>query len=148
MASLLIVDDDLRIPIMLTELLKTEGYRCVSVANGIHALEWLKQDVFDVIITDLRMPEMDGMELLRNVKTRKPSIPVIMITAYASDLTAIEAVKLGVFDYLAKPFKVKELIASIERALAADKDKTRATDGYSGNNAAIQTHLASGSGQI
>ena len=87
------------------------------------------------------MPHMNGMQVLKTVKTRSPSVPVIMVTAYASTQTAIEAVKLGVFDYLAKPFKVNELVATIDRALAADKDKTCATDGYSGNNPAIKEYF-------
>ncbi len=142
MARILIVDDDLRIPIMLKELLKMEGYESVSVADGRQALELIKGEPFDLIITDLRMPQMDGMEFLREVKANKPAVPVIMITAYASDITAVESVQLGVFDYIAKPFKVEALLDAIERGLAAGKDKSRATEKYSGNHGAIKQHLA------
>jgi DNA-binding NtrC family response regulator len=147
MANILIVDDDPRIPVLLKELLKSEGYESVLATNGMHALELIKQEAFDLIITDLRMPHMNGMELLREVKTLWPSIPVIMITAYASDKTAVESAKLGVFDYLAKPFKVEELIAAIDRALATGKDKTRAMDEYAGENAAIKAYLETAGGQ-
>ena len=141
MAKILIIDDDPRIPILLRHLLRLKGYESVSSESGKQALALIKQDTFDLIITDLRMQNINGMELLREVQTLEPFIPVIMVTAYASDETAIESVNLGVFDYLPKPYKGDELIDAVKRALAADKDKKRAKDGYSGNNPAIKAYL-------
>ena len=131
---------------MLRELLQLEGYESVSASNGLDALEMIKQDAFDLIITDLRMPQMDGMAFLREVKALRPSVPVIMITAYASDITAVESVEFGAFDYIAKPFKVEALLNAIERGLSAGKDKTRASEAYSGKHAAIKQYLAKRSG--
>jgi len=142
MSRILIVDDDPRIPIMLRHLLKIKGHEGISAESGLQALELIKQDAFDLIISDLRMPKMNGIEFLREVKTLNPSIPVILVTAYASKETTIDSVKLGAFDYLSKPFKVDELMTIIGRALTVDKDKTRAMDGYSGNNLAIKECLA------
>ncbi len=138
MARILIVDDDPSIAMRLRQFLKINGHDGVFSESVLHALDLVKQSVFDLVITDLRMPYMNGMEVLREVKKRKSSVPVIMVTAYASAKTAIEAVKLGVFDYIEKPFKVDELMICIERALMADSDKTRATDGYTGNNPAVK----------
>ena len=141
MARILIVDDDPSISVMLRQFLKLNGHEGICTESVLHALDLVKQDVFDLVITDLRMPYMNGMEVLREVKKRKSSVPVIMVTAYASAKTAIEAVKLGVFDYIAKPFKVDDLMTCIERALAADKTQTRAMDGYTGNNPAINEYF-------
>jgi DNA-binding NtrC family response regulator len=135
MASILIVDDDPRISVLLKQLFKTKGYEAVSADSGRYALDLLKQNDFDLIITDLRMQHMNGMELLREVKALKPFIPVILVTAYASNETTIESVALGVFDYLSKPFKVDELLAAVERALATGKDKVRAAQRLTGGDA-------------
>ena len=141
MAKILIIDDDPRISVLLRHLLRLNGLESASAESGRQALVLLKQNAFDLIITDLRMQNMNGMELLREVQTLEPFIPVIMVTAYASDETAIESVNLGVFDYLPKPYKGDELIDAVKRALASDKNKKRAKDGYSGSNPAIIAYL-------
>jgi DNA-binding NtrC family response regulator len=143
MAKILIVDDDPRIQTLLQQLLRTKGHEGVTAESGHDALDKLKTTPFDLVITDLRMPKMNGMELLGHVKALCPTMPVIMVTAYASEDTTVEAVRRGVFDYLAKPFKIDELMAAIGRSLSAGMDKSRATDGYSGNNASIVAYLAS-----
>ena len=143
MARILIVDDDQRITLILKQLLRIKGHEGVPAESGAIALDLMKQGAFDVVITDLRMPHMNGLEFLREAKALKPSMPVILVTAYASNETAVESIKLGVFDYVSKPFKFDDLLATIERALMADKDKSRATDGYTGNNPAIKEYLES-----
>lgn len=145
MSKILIVDDDPRIPFMLRHLLKIKGHEGVPAESGLKALDLIKQSVFDLVITDLRMPNMNGMEFLQKVKELNPSLPVILVTAFASKETTIESVKFGAFDYLSKPFKVDELMAIIGRALAADKGKTRAVDEYFGNNLVIKECLAAAS---
>ena len=142
MANILIVDDDPRIQTLLQQLLRTKGHEGVTAESGHDALEKLKARPFDLVITDLRMPKMNGMQLLGQVKAFYPTLPVIMVTAYASEDTTVEAVQLGVFDYLAKPFKIDELLDAIGRALSVGKAQPRATDGYSGRNSAIIACLA------
>ena len=143
MARILIVDDDPRINLILQQLLRIKGHEGVAAESGACALDLIKQGAFDVAITDLRMPHMNGLEFLREAKALKPSMPVILVTAYASNETAAESIKLGVFDYVSKPFKFDDLLATIERALTADKDKSRAIDGYTGNNPAIKAYFES-----
>lgn len=116
MSKILIVDDEARILLLLQSLLKANGYETVTAKDGNTALELVKNDAFDLIITDLRMAPMDGMTLFREIKTIHPNIPVILLTAYASVETAIDAMKNGAFDYLTKPFKVDEMLATVKRA--------------------------------
>jgi len=144
MAKILIVDDDPEVLIMLQRLLETDGHEGVTAESGLKALELIKLSAFDLVVADLRMPRMDGLELLREVKAIESTLPVILVTAYASSETAIEAVRCGAFDYLFKPFKVKDLLTTVERALNTDKDHTRATDMYSGDNPAIKSTLEVG----
>jgi len=117
MAKILIVDDEARILLLLQSILRANGYEATTAKDGLEALEHVKKDTFDLIITDLRMAPMDGMTLFREVKTLFPALPVILLTAYASVETAIEAMKSGAFDYLTKPFKVDEMLAAVRRAI-------------------------------
>jgi len=125
MAKILIVDDDPDILIVIRRLLETDGHEGVTAENGMRALELVKLDTFDLIISDLRMPSMDGIALLREIKALKPSLPVILVTAYASIETASESVKLGASAYLFKPFKVKELLDAVKHALDGGKAPSR-----------------------
>ena len=117
MARILIVDDEPRILLLLQKLLKANGYEVVSARDGASALDIVHQGGVDVTITDLRMAPMDGMALFKEIKTIKPDMPVILLTAYATVETAVEAMKSGIFDYLTKPFKVDDLVACLKRAL-------------------------------
>ena len=117
MARILIVDDEPRILLLLQNLLKANGYEVVSARDGASALDIVHQGGIDVTITDLRMAPMDGMSLFKEIKTVKPDMPVILLTAYATVETAVEAMKSGIFDYLTKPFKVDDLVACLKRAL-------------------------------
>lgn len=116
MAKILVVDDEARILLLLQSLLKANGYEAATAKDGLQALDLLKKEAFDIVISDLRMVPMDGMTLFREIKTLFPNMPVILLTAYASVETAIEAMKSGAFDYLSKPFKVDEMLATIKRA--------------------------------
>ena len=117
MARILIVDDEPRILLLLQNLLKANGYEVVSARDGANALDIVHQGGIDVTITDLRMSPMDGMALFKEIKRVKPDMPVILLTAYATVETAVEAMKSGIFDYLTKPFKVDDLVACLKRAL-------------------------------
>jgi len=116
MTKILIVDDEARILLLLQSLLKANGYEASTAKNGMQALDILKREPFDLVISDLRMSPMDGMTLFREIKALFPAMPIILLTAYASVETAIEAMKRGAFDYLTKPFKVDEMLATIHRA--------------------------------
>lgn len=114
---LLIVDDELSMREFLTICLEREGYECEAVGTGAAALARIDDTDFDLVITDLTMPGMSGMEVLRQVAQRPNGPTVIMITAFATTDTAIEAMKIGAYDYLTKPFKVEEIRVVVKRAL-------------------------------
>jgi DNA-binding NtrC family response regulator len=118
MAKLLIVENEPVTLNLLSTLLKGEDHEVTSVDGAEAALELLSREPYDVLLTDIRMEPVDGMELLKQSRQQYPDLPVIMLTAYGSVTTAVEALKLGAFDYLTKPFKVDELISTTERALA------------------------------
>ena len=117
MARILLVDDEPSILSVLSTLLKAEGYEVESALGGEKARDLLNSESFDLMIADIRMSPINGMELLRMVHDQIPTMSVIMLTAYGSVETAIEALKLGAFDYVTKPFKVDELLITVQRAL-------------------------------
>jgi DNA-binding NtrC family response regulator len=112
-----IVDDEPIIHEVLGDLLTSEGYAVVNSANGEEALEKHSSQKFDLILLDLLMPGMDGIEVLKLLKKRDPRSIIIIITAYASVESAISAMKIGAFDYIQKPFKHDELLLTVERAI-------------------------------
>ena len=121
MATILLVDDELNILTVLNTLLKAEGYDVLTARDGDKAREFIRTKAIDLLITDIRMSPVNGMELLKSVRAEKPGISVIMLTAFGTVNTAIEAMKLGAFDYVTKPFKVDELLITIKRALEYGK---------------------------
>jgi two-component system, NtrC family, response regulator AtoC len=117
-AHLLVVDDDHETQELLREVLAEEGYHVVISGSGEEALEIGKQEFFDVIISDMRLgPSLNGLDVLRAYKCVQPESEVILITAFGSMETAIEAVKAGAFDYISKPFKIDEVLLQVRRAL-------------------------------
>ena len=117
MAKILVADDELSMRQFLEILLKKEGHEVVCAADGEEALSRFQAEPCDLLISDIKMAKMDGLELLRRVKERSPNISVVMITAYASPEDAIVAMKAGAYDYLTKPFKLEEIKAVIRNAL-------------------------------
>jgi two-component system response regulator PilR (NtrC family) len=111
-----IIDDEPIIHEVLGDLLTTEGYKVESSLNGEEALEKYSPDTFDLILLDLLMPGINGIEVLKRIKKIDPQAVIIIITAYASVESAISAMKIGAFDYVQKPFKHDELLMTIERA--------------------------------
>lgn len=109
MKRILVVDDEENTRIALTRLLSREGYEVQTAANGHEALNRLRQCSAELIITDLNMPEMNGLTFLRELNREFPSSNVIMITAYGEVESYLEALNLGVFEYLNKPLRVEEL---------------------------------------
>lgn len=121
MSRILVVDDESSMRQLLDIALRKEGHQIVVAESGKKAVERFGKSAFDLVISDIRMPDMSGVEVLRHVKQSSPETPVIMITAYSAADTAVEALRLGAYDYIAKPFKVEELKATIKNAL----EKTR-----------------------
>ncbi len=115
--NILVVDDEPGIREFLEIMLRKQGYGVETAADGVEALELLEDRRFDLVIVDIQMPKMNGIEFLREFKKKETEIPVIMITAFASHETAIEAMKLGAYDYITKPFKVDEIKLVIAKAL-------------------------------
>jgi len=116
--NLLVVDDDLSVRQFLTIMLERAGHAVRAAASGSDAYHLLDRYEFDLVITDLKMPEISGMDVLARVKEVAPQTEVIMITAYATTDSAVEAMKRGAFDYVIKPFKIDELKLIVKKALA------------------------------
>ncbi len=117
LAHFLVVDDDPVTINLLKEVLSKEGYDVETALSGEEAIARGTDNLFDIVITDVRMGEKDGMEVLRSFKKIAPETTVIMITAFGSIETAIEAIRQGAFDYISKPFKLDEIKFTIRRAL-------------------------------
>jgi two-component system response regulator PilR (NtrC family) len=117
MSRLLVVDDEQSMRDFLSIMLKKEGHEVVTAENGSSALKVIHAEIFDLLITDVKMPGVDGIEVLKTVKEVSPETVVIMITAFATTETAVEAMKLGAYDYITKPFKVDEIKLVIQKAL-------------------------------
>jgi two-component system response regulator HydG len=115
--KILVVDDEESHRIMLRAVLKDEGYEVVKAADGSEAVRAVEQEPFDLVLLDVRMKTMDGIEALNEIRKISPLIPVLIMTAYASVKTAVEALKAGAFDYLTKPLDIEELKILIEKAL-------------------------------
>jgi DNA-binding NtrC family response regulator len=117
MARLLIVEDDLNTLSGLVEIIKDEGYEATGVNTGKKALRLLEQQQFDLMLTDLRMPEMDGIELYLKSIAFNPKMKTIVMTAYSSVKDAVEAMKKGVYEYLTKPLNLDELFLTIKKVI-------------------------------
>ncbi len=116
MTSILVVDDERSMRDFLKILLEKEDYDVQTASNGIQALKVIQDHTFNLIISDIRMDGMDGLELLNAIKEQQPSLPVVMITAFASPDDAVFAMKNGAFDYISKPFNVDEIKSVISSA--------------------------------
>ncbi len=117
MSKILVVDDEQSMRDFLAIMLKKEGHDVVAAENGSDALKAVQTEIFDLVISDVKMAGMNGIIVLKTVKEVSPETVVIMITAYASAETAVEAMKLGAYDYITKPFKVDEIKLIIQKAL-------------------------------
>ena len=118
MSRIIVIDDEKIVGDMSKMALEQEGHTVETFLNAEPALARLKEEKFDVVVTDYKMKGIDGMEALRLIKADHPEIKVIMITAFANLDTAIEALRGDVHDFFPKPVKIKELKASIQRALS------------------------------
>ena len=112
--NILLIEDEKITRITLTNTLRKEGFEVVGCATGAEGMEKLQQKAFDLVLTDLRLPKMNGIDILKYIKENKPQTFVIIMTAYASVETAVEALKIGAYDYLTKPFAPEKLIAMLK----------------------------------
>lgn len=117
MESILIVDDEKNYLVVLKELLSEENYEVITAENALQALEIFKESDLDLVLTDMRMPKIDGIELLESIRSINNEIPVIIMTAYATVEKAVKAMKKGAFDYVTKPFQNEELKITVRKAI-------------------------------
>jgi response regulator RpfG family c-di-GMP phosphodiesterase len=113
----LIVDDEPRLRQALVRLMRSDGFTCFEAGSGVDALEVLAREPVELVISDMRMPFMDGAELLRNVRERYPSVAVVMITAVADVQVAVDCIAMGAMDYLTKPFVLEEVRVRVGQVL-------------------------------
>lgn len=114
--TILIVDDEAMMRSLLKKILMRDGYNVLAASSGTEALNILEDETVDIVISDLKMPEMDGFELLRQIKEDYPRIGIIMMTAYGDTYTVKDALLLGADEYITKPFKSFEISLVVERA--------------------------------
>jgi len=131
---ILIVDDDRAQASTLARILQLEGYRTRAAESGREALSALEEEPADLLLTDLKMPGMDGMELFRQVKAQRPDLPVFIVTAHGSIETALEAVREGIADFVSKPVVAEELIHRFDRVFREKR--------LAGENEALKSRLA------
>ncbi len=136
MAHILVVDDEKNYRTILAQLLEGEGYRVSTAENPFAALELLARESVALILSDLRMPRMDGMAFLQQVREDVGEVPFVILTAFATVETALAAMKAGAFDYLLKPFNNEEILQTVEKALAYARLQTE--------NAALRRQLEQG----
>ena len=119
----LIVDDEEIVRLSCRRILVPEGYEVKSAGSAVEGLAMLADGPVDVVLTDLKMPDTDGIEVLKRVKEEWPDTEVIMITGYQTINTAVQAIKLGAFDYIEKPFVPNDIIEAIEKAITHRREK-------------------------
>lgn len=117
METVLIVDDEKNYPPILSAVLREEGYETLTANSGSGALRILDESDADLVLTDMKMPGMDGIQLLEKIKEKVPDLPVIMMTAYGTVEKAVEAMQKGAYTYIQKPFENERLILYVRRAL-------------------------------
>jgi two-component system response regulator FlrC len=115
--ELLVVDDEPQMLIAINETLRRNGYSVTTAGSGMEALCKLREKYYRLVITDMRMPEVSGLELLRKIKTMAPQTPVVLLTAYGTIQNAVDAMRYGAYDYLLKPFSSESLENVVRRAL-------------------------------
>ena len=121
MSTILIIDDDDQLRKSFLKILSEEGYAVTGAASGEAGLEQIRQQTPDLVVVDIRLPGMNGLATFKAIHVLEPKLPVIIMTAYGTTETAIEATKLGAFDYILKPFEIPDMLAVIKLALEAGR---------------------------
>jgi len=127
MSEILLVDDEKAVRSTLAIILSKSGYTVTEAGSGPEAVELLRQKFYDLVITDLKMEPMNGIELLKNAKEINPAIEVIVMTAFGTVESGVEAMKLGAYDYIQKPFEKDEFLILVGKAL-----ERKALNGFEG----------------
>lgn len=125
--KILVIDDEDIVRMSCQRILAPQGYEVKATKSAVEGFKMLAEECFDVVLTDLKMPDIDGIEVLRRVKEEWPDIEVIMITGYQTINTAVQAIKLGAFDYIEKPFTPDSIVSAIEKAIEMKKEKKRSS---------------------
>jgi len=113
----LVIDDEQIVLDSVSQILIDENYEVDASLSGREGLDWAIERPYDIVLTDIRMPDIGGMRVLRDIKRIKSSLPVLIITGYATTKAAVQAMKLGAADYIEKPFEPEQLLESVARAL-------------------------------
>jgi CheY-like chemotaxis protein/anti-anti-sigma regulatory factor len=124
----LVVDDEENVRITTAAILEQEGYEVAAASDGHEALEMAAHSNFDLVLTDLRMDDMDGMTLLHDLQARHPNVVTVVLTGYASIESSIDALRQGVYDYLVKPCMVEDLKRTVRRALEHREQRMQITE--------------------
>jgi DNA-binding response OmpR family regulator len=138
-SNILIVDDELVARQSLTDILKLEGYNTAAVPNGPSAVEHVRTHPVDIIIVDLRMPGMDGLQVIQAVNQISPDTEVVLLTAHGSMDSAVQALRLRVHDYLTKPASPAQVLTSVKKGLARRAARLRAKSGSGGSTEVEET---------
>jgi YesN/AraC family two-component response regulator len=112
---ILVVDDEENMLQMLKTFFTEKDYSCLTAKNGVEALQILEKEQIDIVITDMKMPEMDGLDLLKNIKEKHKNISAVIMTGFSEEYTTTEALNLGADGYITKPFRNKELLLILKR---------------------------------
>ncbi len=120
--TVLVIDDEQIVLDSVSAMLTDEGYEVDTTLNSREGLDWAIERPYDVLLTDIRMPDIGGLRVLRDVKRVKPSLPVLIITGYATVKLAVQGTKLGAADIVEKPFEPEELLKALSSALGSVKD--------------------------
>lgn len=147
MHKILIADDNRSMLYTLTKILEDGGYAVRTSENGAGAIQEIRRNDFSLVILDYKMPDMDGIQVLTGIKSLKPGLPVIMLTAFGDIRKAVEAVKKGAEDFMTKPFDNEEMLKSIDRILGADTSKIFQSRGQELSGGLVNDYIIqSGSG--
>ncbi len=137
--KILVIDDDPDICLLLQRFLKRHDFEVVAVNSGASGLAALEKEVFDVVLTDFRLGDMEGSAVLQSIKAQSPTLPVIVITGYSDIRMAVNVIKLGAFDYITKPLFPDEILLTIKRALDAPKQLEPVFTSENEDNSKIET---------
>ncbi len=122
-AKVLVIDDEDIVLTSCYRVLTPEGYDVKIATRGLDGLQMLKNDQYDVVLLDVKMPDMDGIEVLRRIKKEWPDIPVIIITGYSAISDAVFAIELGAYDYIEKPFVPNTILSAVNKALGYEMEE-------------------------